>query len=71
MDLPSTRDPYLGKTFNIILIIIDKFIKYAYYIITIKNVTAIEFTEIIWREVIVYSGVIYNIISYRGSLFIS
>ena len=46
-DLPSTRDTYLGKTFNSILIIIDKLIKYAYYILTIKNVTAVEFTELI------------------------
>ena len=46
-DLPLTKDLYLGKTFNSILIIIDKLLKYAYYILTIKNVTAIEFTEII------------------------
>ena len=46
-DLPPTRDYYLGKTFNSILIIIDKLTKYAYYIPTTKNVTAIEFTEII------------------------
>ena len=47
LDLPSTRDLYLGKTFNSILNIIDKLIKYAYYILTIKSVTAIAFTEII------------------------
>ena len=46
-DLSSTRDLYLGKTFNSILVIIDKLIKYAYYIPTTKNVTAVEFTEII------------------------
>ena len=45
--LPPTRDPYLGKTFNSILIIIDKLLKYTYYILTIKIVTAVEFTEII------------------------
>ena len=46
-DLPPTRDPYLGKTFNSILIIIDKLTKCAHYIPTTKNVTAVEFTEII------------------------
>ena len=46
-DLPPARDLYLGKTFNSILIIIDKLIKYAHYILTTKNVTAMEFTEII------------------------
>ena len=46
-DLPPTRDPYLGKTFNSILIIIDKLIKYAYYIPTMKIVTAVQFTEIV------------------------
>ena len=71
IDLPSTRDLYLGKTFNSILIIIDKLIKYTYYILTTKNVTAMEFTEIIWREFIAYNGVMRNIISNRGSLFTS
>ena len=47
IDLPPTRDPYLGKTLNSILIIIDKLIKDAHYILTTKNVTAVEFTEII------------------------
>ena len=70
-DLPPTRDPYLGKTFNTIFIIIDKLIKYAYYILTTKNVTAVESTEIIQREFIVYIGVMRNIISNRGSLFTS
>ena len=46
-DLPLTKDPYLGRTFNCILIIMDKLIKYAHYILTTKNVTAVEFTEII------------------------
>ena len=46
-DLPPTRDPYLGKTFNSILIIIDKLTNYAHYIPITKNVTAVVFTEII------------------------
>ena len=46
-DLPPTKDPYLGKTFNSILIIIDKHIKYTHYILTTRNVTAMEFTEVI------------------------
>ena len=45
--LPSTRDLYLGKTFNSILINIDKLTKYTHYISTTKNVTATEFTETI------------------------
>ena len=71
IDLPPTRDSYLGKTFNSILVIMDKLTKYAYYILTTKNVTAVEFTEIMWREFIAYNGVIRNIISNRGSLFTS
>ena len=47
IDLPPTRDPYLGKTLNSILIIMDKLIKYAHYIPITKNVTAVEFAEII------------------------
>ena len=46
-DLPPTKDPYLGKTFNSILIIIDKHTKYTHYILTTRNVTAMEFTEVI------------------------
>ena len=46
-DLSPTKDLYLGKTLNSILIIIDKLTKYAYYILATKNVTAVEFTEII------------------------
>ena len=45
--LPSTRDPYLGKTFNSILIIIDNLTKYTHYIPTTKNVTAVELAETI------------------------
>ena len=40
-------DLYINKTYNIILILINKFTKYATYIIIIKNLKADKFIDIL------------------------
>ena len=37
MNILSTRNSYINKIYNTILVLIDKLIKYIIYVITIKN----------------------------------
>ena len=43
----SARDSYINKIYNIILVLIDKLIKYIIYIITIKNLKIDKLTNLI------------------------
>ena len=43
----SIRNSYINKTINIILVLIDKLIKYVIYIVTIKNLKADKLIDII------------------------
>ena len=43
----STRDSYINKTYDIILVLINKLTKYITYIIIIKNLIVEELTNII------------------------
>ena len=43
----SARDSYIDKTYNIILILIDKLIKYITYIATIKDLKVDRLVDII------------------------
>ena len=42
-----TRNSYIDKIYNIILILIDKLIKYVTYIVTIKNLKVNRLIDII------------------------
>jgi len=59
-----------GKTYDAILIIINKFFKMVYYIFYRKNFTAGDLAELIVKEIIRFYGIFLIIISNRGSLFI-
>ena len=41
------RDSYINKIYNIILVLIDKLIKYIIYVITIKNLKIDKLTNLI------------------------
>ena len=47
INISLTRDLYINKTYNIILILINKFTKYATYIIIIKNLKANKLINIL------------------------
>ena len=46
INISSTRDLYINKIYDIILILIDKLTKYATYIIIIKNLKMKKFINI-------------------------
>ena len=47
INISSTRDSYINNTYNTILILINKLIKYVIYIIIIKKLKVDELTNII------------------------
>ena len=47
INISFTRDLYINKTYDIILILINKFTKYVTYIIIIKNLKANKFINIL------------------------
>ena len=71
IDMSSTRDSYISKTSDAILVLIDKLIKYAVYISTSKSLNAKRLVDLMWREFISQHDMMRNIISNRDSLFTS
>ena len=47
IDILSTRNSYISKTYNIILVLIDKLTKYITYIVTIKDLKVDKLVDII------------------------
>ena len=47
IDIPPTRDAYIRKTYNTILVLVDKFTKHATYIATIKDLIINSLVNII------------------------
>jgi hypothetical protein len=45
--MPPARDVYIGKTYNIILVLVDKLTKYVIYIVTIKDLIADSLADVI------------------------
>jgi hypothetical protein len=45
--MPPTRDVYIGKTYNAILVLVDKLTKHAIYIATIKDLIVNSLADII------------------------
>ena len=47
IDILPTRDSYISKTYDIILVLIDKLTKYIIYIVTIKDLKVDRLVDII------------------------
>ena len=47
IDIPPIRNPYIDKTYDTILVLIDKLIKYIIYIATIKDLKVDRLIDII------------------------
>ena len=59
------------EEFNLILVIVNRFIKMAIYVPTKKTLKAAELIDILVKLLISYIGVPKSIISDRGALFTS
>jgi hypothetical protein len=47
IDIPPIRDVYIGKTYNIILILINKLTKHIIYIVTIEDLIVNSLIDVI------------------------
>ena len=47
IDIPPAKDAYIGKTYNTILVLIDKLTKYVTYIATIKDLIVNSLADVI------------------------
>ena len=68
--LPPSRDRH-GNACDAILVILDRFSKYAFYIATTMRLTAEQLAELFCEEIIAHYGAPKSIVSDRGSLFTS
>jgi hypothetical protein len=62
---------FQGKVFNSILVIIDRYIKIARYIITIKDIIAVELIELFILYIIKDFSILKGMTLDRGPVFIS
>ena len=69
MDLPKSKTPN-SVEYNSILILIDHFIKLVRYYLIRKIINTAQLVELLFR-VFTQTGPLNNIISNRGSAFIS
>ncbi len=67
----SANNSYIEKTSNVILIIIDKLIKHAIYILMIKDLNIKRLANLLWQKFVSQHEMMRSIISNRDSLFIS
>ncbi len=70
-DMLSAKNSYIEKTSDVILIMINKLIKHAIYISTIKNLNVERLMNLLWREFISQHEMMRSIILNWDSLFIS
>ena len=64
-----TRNSYIDKINDVILILINKLTKHATYIATIKNLNAKNFAKLFSRKFISHHDMMRDIISNRNLLF--
>lgn len=68
-DLPPSAGE--GTAFDAILVIVDRFTKFAIYIAVTKTITAEELAQVIEKRLISYFGAPMGIVSDRGPIFTS
>ena len=69
--LPTSIDPRTNKAYDTILVVVDRFTKYALYIATRKTLTASVFANLFLDHVYRPFGLPTSIVSDRRSLFTS
>ncbi len=70
-DMFSAKNSYIEKTSNVILIIINKLIKHAIYILMIKDLNIKKLMNLLWQEFISQHKMMQSIILNQDSLFIN
>jgi hypothetical protein len=69
--LPPSKEVFTEVTYDLILIVTNRLIKYAYFIPYKEGLTAEELIYIFNRNVIANYGILEEIISNKDKLFIS
>jgi hypothetical protein len=69
MKLLKLKEPMTQKEYNLILVIINRLIKYEYFISYLEKSIAEDLTYIFMKHIIVNHGILKEIISDRDKLF--
>ena len=69
--MPKLRDPITGQDYNAILVIVDKLIKWGYFIACIEEILVEDIARIYIKEVFARHRVLSKIISDRDPRFIA
>ena len=64
------KDPITGQIYDIILVIVDKLIKWGYFIAYIEEILAEDITRIYIKEIFIKYGVLIKIILDRDLRFV-
>ena len=65
------RDPIIGQDYNTILVIVDKLIKWGYFIAYTEEILVEDITRIYIKEVFIKYGALSKIISDRDLRFVA
>jgi hypothetical protein len=68
-DLPPSM--YIGRIYNSILVVMDRYSKIAYYVPCRKTIDAPELVQLFIREVVRLYGVPKTVVSDRGPILTS
>jgi hypothetical protein len=69
--LLKLRDPITGQDYNMILVIVDKLMKWGYFIACIEEISVEDVARIYVKEVFVRHGVLDKIILDRDLRFVA
>jgi len=68
--LPKLRDPITRQDYNVILVIVDKLIKWGYFIACIEEILVEDIARIYIKEVFIKYRALSKIISDRDLRFV-
>ena len=68
--LLKLKDPTIGVEYNAILVVVDKYTKWGYFIVYIEEITAEELVRIYTKEVFIRYEILEKIISDRDLKFV-
>ena len=69
--MPKLRDPIIGRDYNVILVIVDKLIKWGYFIAYTEEILVEDITRIYIKEVFIRYRALSKIILDRDLRFIT
>jgi len=69
--LPKLRDPIIGQDYNAILVIVDKLIKWGYFIVYTEEISVEDVTRIYVKKVFIRHRALSKIILDRDLRFIA